>query len=179
MRSVVEAEIEFYTFDRVKQILDAPNESLDSGNGFVFDDGTGVKSQFGYIAYPAKLEDQIGESLDGHSPLLGWAFDGNPIYGSNVYVNAKNANDGIKKAYSSYINTPNRTGVKSSLGTFTATNPPSESEYPLGTFLEDYVYDPENATFGLGYINSELADRINAENGDLIPFSVCSWYSVG
>lgn len=166
--ATIEAEVEFYTFDRVKQIIDNPVETLDSGNGFVFNDGSGSINQFGYIAAPVKLESQIGNAPDGHSPLLGWAFDGNPIYGANVYVNSTNADDGVKKAYSSYINPEGRVGVKSSLGEYDSTNPPSESDYPLGTFLEDYVYDPENATFGNGRINSELVQRIKTENGDYI-----------
>lgn len=164
----VTADVEYYTFDRVNQIKDNPNQSLDTGNGFIFEDSEGDLSQFGYIASPTKLEEQIGNATDGHSPLLGWAFDGNPIYGSNVYVNSRNADDGVKKAYSAYFTPQDRTGLKSTSGTVDATNPPSIGEYPMGTFLEDYVYQPDSATFSNGRINSELSMPVKTEGDDYI-----------
>ena len=166
--AIVSADVEYFTFDRVKQIKDNPTQDLDSGNGFIFNDPQGSLSQFGYVAAPVKLEEQIGKSPDGHSPLIGWAFDGNPIYGPEVYVNGTNANDGVKKAYSAYFTPSDRLNLKSSSGTVDATNPPSTTTYPMGTFLEDYIYDESQATFSNGRINSELVMPIKTEGNDYI-----------
>lgn len=70
------------------------------------------------------------EELNTHSPIIGWAYDGNPIYGP--YGNAKSIPDtsgtgGLKRIESSY-----------------ELNPLSDStlrpNYPSGYFIEDYVY---------------------------------------
>ena len=160
----VDAEIEYYVFDRVKQIIDNPNQNLDSGNGFVFDDVDGVKNQFGYIGIPFNLTEELGVTSDDvHSPILGWAFDGNPIYGPNVFTNRKNSDGGVSRAYSSYVLSDDRTNIKSTSGTVVGTNPPSIGDYPMGTFLEDYTYDPGNATFGADRISSQDNRRLRTE----------------
>ena len=132
----VTAEVEYYTFDRVEQIRRNSTQSLDSGNGFVFDDKNGEQTQFGYAAAPTKLLEQLGESETTHSPLIGWAFDGNPIYGPHVYENGRNASGGIKVAYSGYQTPEDRSTIKASSGTVTPTNPPAIGTYPMGTFLD-------------------------------------------
>jgi hypothetical protein len=64
-------------------------------------------------------------NFDSHSPIIGWAYDGNPIYGPYGYSN----NDGGKiKA------------LKSSYNIVETTNRPLKSLYPLGFFVEDYQY---------------------------------------
>ena len=37
-----------------------------------------------------------------HSPILGWAFDGNPIYGPYGYIDATNQSSGVRRIRSSY-----------------------------------------------------------------------------
>ena len=46
-----------------------------------------------------------------HSPLLGWAFDGNPIYGSVGYANKKDDTAGFVQYQSSYSVTTDRSSV--------------------------------------------------------------------
>jgi hypothetical protein len=65
-----------------------------------------------------------------HSPIIGYSFDGFPIYGAYGYSNG-NGSGGIKRMLSSYV-------LNTSL---TRTNGPAvSSTYPLGCFIEDYTY---------------------------------------
>jgi hypothetical protein len=64
-----------------------------------------------------------------HSPLIGFAYDGFPIYGAYGYANT-DGSGGIVRMKSSYQ-------LISTRGTGTV---PSETTWPLGTFREDYEY---------------------------------------
>ena len=69
---------------------------------------------------------------DQHSPILGWAYDGNPIYGPYGYV--KRSGGVVAQMQSGYsLDSPDQ-------------RPPT-SLYPQGFFVEDYVYkDVEDPT---------------------------------
>lgn len=89
---------------------------------------------YGYVANPRYLRINIADNLllNGlvpgtlsHSPILGYAYDGNPIYGPYGYSNPLNSTSNISRITSSYslkISRPNG---------------PSD---PLGTYIEDYEY---------------------------------------
>lgn len=65
-----------------------------------------------------------------HSPIIGYAFDGYPVYGAYAYTNT-DGTGAIKRMQSSYTTTT----------TSTRTNGPAvSSTYPVGCFIEDYVY---------------------------------------
>ena len=77
-----------------------------------------------------------------HSPLIGYAFDGYPIYGKYGYVNP-DGTGGIKRMVSSYQlrNITKRTTLPD--GTKLSSNeygPDVSTQYPLGYFIEDYEY---------------------------------------
>jgi hypothetical protein len=59
-----------------------------------------------------------------HSPIIGWAYDGNPIYGPYGYADPEGG--AVKRMQSSYriLNSALR-----------------PSQYPVGFFIEDYFYD--------------------------------------
>ena len=61
-----------------------------------------------------------------HSPIIGWAYDGNPIYGPYGY--STNSGGVVTIMKSGYKLNQNREG-----------GPPT-SIYPLGFFLEDYTH---------------------------------------
>ena len=64
-----------------------------------------------------------------HSALIGWAYDGNPIYGPFAYKDPNDINSGIKRMESSFsVNT-------------SYLDRPSIGEYPSKFFIEDNVYD--------------------------------------
>ncbi len=74
-----------------------------------------------------------------HSPLIGFAYDGFPIYGAYGYENTNGTGD-IVRIKSSYqlrnitLRTHSPTGVNVPDG------PPVNATYPLGYFREDYEY---------------------------------------
>ena len=77
-----------------------------------------------------------------HSPLLGFAFDGFPIYGPYGYVNT-NGTGGIKRIVSSYrlrSLTERTTLPDGTQLTPSQYGPPVSSTYPLGYYVEDYEY---------------------------------------
>lgn len=160
----VTAEVESYTYDRVREIQSNPNTMLDDGNGFIFDNGT----RFGYPAGPYKLLESLDDKETEHSSIIGWAFDGNPIYGPYGYGDRRTKSSGILRAYSGYTIRSDRDGIKSNGGSFNATNPPSTTLYPLGTFIEDYEFTGEETAASLGRINTELSEQMRAEDGDYL-----------
>jgi len=71
------------------------------------------------------------DELNSHSPIIGWAYDGNPIYGP--YGNAKSIADssgtgGLKRILSGYKLTP-------------ISDASLRPSYPSGYFIEDYNFD--------------------------------------
>jgi len=81
-----------------------------------------------YINYfvPRNLRTFFGDEGVEHSPIIGYAYDGHPIYGPYAYKNA----DG----------TGGLTYVQSSYKSVIRTDGPPTSQYPPGFFTEDYVY---------------------------------------
>ncbi|MCW3076326.1 MAG: hypothetical protein JWO32_935 [Bacteroidetes bacterium] len=65
-----------------------------------------------------------------HSPIIGYAFDGFPVYGAYAFTNT-NGTGAIKRMQSSYSATTTSTRVN---------GPSVSSTYPAGCFMEDYAY---------------------------------------
>ena len=143
-------------------------------NSFTIDDGFIAKGtnldyglQYSYLYPPRKLReimfavDQSGTVLYGdrdlkksndleidstdHSPIIGWAYDGNPIYGPYGY----STNDGgvVTQMKSGYKEEASKKESRPPLG-----------EYPAGFFIEDFTYydvkdqsvlDENNGRFGV------------------------------
>jgi len=74
-----------------------------------------------------------------HSPLLGFAYDGYPIYGAYAYANA-DGTGGIVRMKSSYQLRNITTRTTYADGSTVTAGPPVNSTYPLGSFKEDYEY---------------------------------------
>ncbi|AOV60911.1 virion structural protein [Synechococcus phage S-CAM22] len=135
--------------------------TVDSAKGSVF---AGYNNQYGgeyaHISNPQRLRYILGDNLFEqvgtgnileqedqltHSPIIGWAFDGNPIYGPYGYSDPTDQSSPINKLNTSYK-------LKTNLVVDQQTNPvpvriagPLLSEEPAGKFIEDYEY-----SFGLG-----------------------------
>lgn len=75
-----------------------------------------------------------------HSPLIGFAYDGFPIYGAYAYKNV-NGTGGIVRMKSSYTLRNISTRTTSPTGATVASGPNVSSTYPLGYFREDYQYN--------------------------------------
>jgi hypothetical protein len=97
---------------------------------------------------PACLYDVNANTV--HSPLVGYAFDGYPIYGAHAYTNTDGTGP-IKRMVSSYRlrNITDRTTLVSGPITNTLNYGPSIATVPLGGYMEDYEYVP-----GLGDLDS-------------------------
>ncbi len=74
-----------------------------------------------------------------HSPLIGFAYDGFPIYGAYGYANA-NGTGGITRMKSSYTLRSITTRTTYSTGASVTAGPAVSTTYPLGYFREDYMY---------------------------------------
>ena len=66
--------------------------------------------------------------ITGHSPIIGWAYDGNPIYGPFGYSEPDNINSDLKIVTTSY-----KTNISQ------VTNRPTG--YVPGFFVEDFIFD--------------------------------------
>jgi hypothetical protein len=141
---------EFYTFD--------PCRAHQPGSG-----------EYHYHSDPVCLRYQLNDNITGtgvgtanatytestgalaHSPILGWSFDGYPVYGPYAYANT-NGTGSIRRMVSSYAlrtdNTTTRTSLPAwaqtyqGLTTLTSSQygPAVSATYPLGRYVEDYAY---------------------------------------
>jgi len=127
--------------------------------------------QYHYHANPVCLRYQLNDNLVGtnvgtanasftestgtltHSPLLGWAFDGYPVYGPYGYSTASSATSGVRRMVSSYAIRTDNTTTRTTLPAWAATyqgmsqtltsteyGPAVSATYPLGRYVEDYDY---------------------------------------
>ena len=83
---------------------------------------------YGLVGYTTSIVSEFEDGGANHSPLIGWSFDGNPIYGSYGYSDPNNINSSIKVVESSYA-----------LSTSSVVDRPSG--FASGFFIEDYKYD--------------------------------------
>jgi len=74
-----------------------------------------------------------------HSPLIGFAYDGFPIYGAYGYKNA-DGTGGIVRMKSSFQLRSITVRTHYADGTDVLDGPPVNATYPLGYFKEDYVF---------------------------------------
>ena len=99
--------------------------------------------EYGYLYNPKQirflLKDSIGLDVNGvlqelpptvHSPIIGWAYDGHPVYGPYGYEDPENKApfNAYKRIRSSYRVITARASILSGLTD------------PLGTYIEDYEY---------------------------------------
>lgn len=153
--------------------------------------------QYHYHDNPLGLRHQLGDNVRynastgiysesttslRHSPILGWANDGFPIYGPYGYSSALNPNSGIRRMVSGFVirngsfGTTNLTATgRRSLGQWAATlhnvsptlattqyGPNVAGIYTLGRYVEDYDYlgnlgfSPGPTTFDLDIYNGRF-----------------------
>lgn len=110
--------------------------------GVSFDTSGGHPAPGGAYHYHINMKKLYTPNASQHSPLLGYLFDGYPVYGSYGYANT-NGTGGIKRMRSSYRkrNITQRTTLPD--GTVLPANqygPAVSTQYPLGCFYEDYEY---------------------------------------
>ena len=141
-------KINFRTINNVERLI--------STNNITKDDGYIIKNiktlQYSHLYSPRYLREsnlrQIGDlnvsdlviNSRGeeqisvvHSPLIGWSYDGNPIYGPYGYLNGNSGP--VRALKSSYrLKTLNELLLE---------NRPPVDVYPVGFFVEDYIFTGE------------------------------------
>lgn len=99
---------------------------------------------------PIGLRVVLGDSGTKHSPILGYAFDGFPIYGPYGFANA-DGSGGVVRMNSSYRKRAITTRTTLPDGTALASGnygPAVSGPYPLGYYIEDFEY-----VAGLGHLD--------------------------
>lgn len=165
--AVITADVEYFTPDRVYQTINSRHENFDLGNGTLIANGLdGKRDRYGYIHSPRILRAQLGDNdRFTHSPILGYALDGCPIYGPYGYVNGIDDSKGVGLVMSPYVLADDRSLITP--GGYregerpTNPNPPSTFEYPMGYFCEDYILMKSNLNPPL--ILTEKEENINTE----------------
>ena len=107
----------------------------------------GEDLSYGIVGYSTDREGVSFSDVNpntGHSKVIGWAHDGNPIYGPFGNLDPKSSTSPVTLLKTSYTASSNN--VK---------NRPSEKNFPLGFFVEDYSYtgsgdlDSHNGRFSI------------------------------
>jgi hypothetical protein len=90
-------------------------------------------------ASPYRLYKNVASST--HSPLIGFAFDGNPVYGPYGYSTAMDATSAVTRMKTGYSlrNITTRTTLPYGV-TPTQNGPSVNATYPIGTYCEDYEW---------------------------------------
>lgn len=128
---VASTNVKTWTKDRYKKL----QENVDSNNGYAFVNYNSTRG-FGYgvIASPTQLRAEKGDNGSNHSPILGFAYDGNPIYGPYGFSDPLDKDSVVSRIRSGYHLKSSRSGG------------PNLDIYPLGVFIEDYEWRPSTDT---------------------------------
>ena len=115
-----------------------------------------------YVNYyiPRNLRNFLGDVGATHSPIIGWAYDGSPIYGPYGYANP-DGSGGLKYLQPSY-------GAIS----VSRDDGPSLVDYQSGFFIEDYVYS--NGSGDLDENNGRFSVTPEYPNGVYAYFTTVS-----
>ena len=125
-------------------ILNANIRSLTVNNNVKFGDEILIETenqlQYSVCGYFDNLRSSFGDDGSQVSNIIGWAYDGNPIYGPYGYSDSENSNSAPKLLVSGY--------------TLNSSNIIDRPLLPSGFFVEDYEYtnsgdlDENNGRFG-------------------------------
>jgi hypothetical protein len=117
--------------------------------GFVLDTAFGAhpQQQGAYHTHATPFRLYRSTPTTQHSPLIGFAFDGYPVYGPYGYSSAMNANSAITRMKSGFSlrNITVRTTLSNGSALSAAQQGPAVStQYPIGTYTEDYEWLASN-----------------------------------
>ena len=104
--------------------------------------GNGHSNTTGKYHYHASPKQLYGDITDGHSPIIGWALDGVPIYGPYGYSDSLDANSSVVRMESGFTlrNITDRTTLPDGTVLDAQFHGPSIASYELGTYVEDYEF---------------------------------------
>lgn len=133
--ALAEVEIKKWFFDRYTEI---GSDNIDWNGGSLVNKKFESKRTYAVVSNPKRLRYEINDNLNsilveqpsGHSKIIGFAYDGYPIYGPYGYEDPLDNQSDVVKMNSGYVLNSNRISG------------PSISQYPLGSFDEDYTWVP-------------------------------------
>ena len=126
---------------------------------------TNNKLQYSIVGYSTQIgNDTFGDTGAEHSPIIGWAYDGNPIYGPYGYSDSTDENSSVKILTTGYVLNPNN-----------VINRPHQ--FSNGFFVEDYNFnnagdlDQHNGRYGRTpeYPNGVYAYFVGIGSNSLLP----------
>ncbi len=126
---------------------------------------TNNKLEYSIVGYSTQIgNDTFGDTGNGHSPIIGWAYDGNPIYGPYGYSDPNDDNSAIRILNSGYVLEPSN-----------IVNRPSG--FSNGFFVEDHKFtnagdlDIHNGRYGRTpeYPNGVYAYFVGISTNSLLP----------
>ena len=89
-----------------------------------------VDNNYSVVSYDRKIREGVYADFGfSHSPIIGWANDGNPIYGGFGLSDAEDINSGFRAMNTAYDLAPSNVEGR-----------PSLAKYPSGFFIDDYAY---------------------------------------
>jgi hypothetical protein len=106
-----------------------------------------------------------------HSPLLGFAFDGFPIYGPYAYSNPTDPNSAIVRVKSSYSTRAITTRTHYANGVDVTDGPAVSTSFPLGWYREDYEYISHTESDYLDIHNGRFCITPDFPNGTYCYFT--------
>jgi len=128
------AKVRRWKKNRFKKLQTA----LDTNYGYLYENpNEEIGLGYAQLANPVKLRIAIQDNLNNtgnlntvltHSKIVGYAYDGNPIYGPYAYQDPLDQTTAIVRMTSSYSQNTSRVGG------------PAISTYPLGMFIDDFNY---------------------------------------
>ena len=90
-----------------------------------------VDNDYSVVSYDRKIREDVYDDFGfTHSPIIGWANDGNPIYGGFALDDPEDFNSGFRAMQTSY-----------KLDLTNVRGRPSLNKYAAGFFVEDYKYN--------------------------------------
>ena len=126
---------------------------------------TNNKLEYSIVGYSTQIgNDSFGDTGNGHSPIIGWAYDGNPIYGPYGYSDPNDDNSAVRILNSGYVLDPSN-----------ITNRPTG--FSNGFFVEDHKFtnagdlDVHNGRYGRTpeYPNGTYAYFVGISTNSLLP----------
>ena len=133
------AEATSTIYEWVKNRYYDNSQNIDDNGGIVVTNSDN-ESHYGVVGNPRQLRYRLGDNLTSitlqetatltHSPILGYAYDGHPIYGPYGHSDPLDKDSSIVRLKSGYSLKATRSG-----GPVQDIGP-----YPLGTFVDDYEW---------------------------------------
>jgi len=126
--TILSSHLKVWTINNVERYANFGDVKDDDG---FYGEFKKEENGYPYVNYYAsrKLREFVGDDGSGHSPILGWAYDGHPIYGPYAIEN-RDGSGSLKYLESSYLKVSGATRP----------NGPAFTDYGAGFFIEDFTY---------------------------------------